>query len=438
MGAPHVPSEADLREEYRHLREDLQHASGRADAARTFGVAAIGAILTLSIQQRLGVVALAGAVFTYLFALVDLVNAFRYELRAQRARRIELALDAYEEVARHDRDEASTALLEGELLDLGKRPFQTELNEPGRHAMAFAHPRPVFKYLYPGLLLGSALLAVWLQVRNGSAAETAGTGFAAATLLAVCLPRFLDPTKYQIARWRTGRASVSQRAASYGLPLLAAVLLAFALLAAIPAIKAPPSQVPGRLSVGLAPGAAAHVELILAPSCARGQGRLVVSWRGSARDLAVRLPQNVESLEGRRTLSQHLAASPISIPIATLPSSQAAGRCTFAVPALVGSGMASYAVARIRLPANEGGLEVSGLPASFSARLGPCATIGSRDPAADCSGVLHLADADSDRERLWRVALAALALFLALAMLGYVAVRRAAPAKSRWPAPAAK
>src|SRR4051794_902288 len=95
-----APSRTDLEAEYAASREHLRHLDGRVDAARTFGVGAVGAVLPLAIQQPLAVVALGGAALAHCFALLDLPTSFQSATFASRARKIELALDAYAEHAR--------------------------------------------------------------------------------------------------------------------------------------------------------------------------------------------------------------------------------------------------------------------------------------------------------------------------------------------------
>lgn len=424
-----VPAEADLRTEYAELREDVRHAGGRVDTARSFGVAAVGALLTLAVQQRQGVIALAGVVLAYLFALVDLVNGFRYEQRSRRAREVELAIDAYEEFHRRGGDERSTARLETALGKLDKRPFQTELNEPGRHAMAFAHPRPVFAYLYPSLICASALLAIWLQARNGPLGETIAVAVAALLLCALCLPRFLDPTRFPIARRGAGADLLA------GIPVSAFVIasivfIALALFIALPALGTPDRQGPGSIEVGLVPRARdVAVRLALAPTCGTGPAHLEVSWRGRVRELTVRLPENFEIPGGRHTVTIDHPTSSTAVALKAHSAATEAGRCTLALPGLVDSGQASRGVTRMRLAAADQ-MALEGAPSIALARLGPC-TSAPAEPVTDCSGLLRLSQSGSSGQRLWRIAGGMVSLLFALAAGLYICLPRARRPRAR-------
>lgn len=233
-----VPSQEALEREYADLREDLRHVGTRIDAARTFGVGAVGAILTLAIQQQLAVVALGGAGLAHCFALIDLTNSFRYSNLAGRARRVELALDAYIEYERSADDQARI-MLEDSLDDLGKRPFQLDLNEPGRHQMAFAHPKAVFKVLYPTLLLAAGLLSIFLQVRSGTRLEAGGVTFLAVSIWGYCLPKYLDPTRPPLCWTRPSDTRWVRRIAALAAPLLIAIAAGAAIARGSPAEDEP-------------------------------------------------------------------------------------------------------------------------------------------------------------------------------------------------------
>jgi hypothetical protein len=416
---PLVPDRLVLRAEYDALREDLRYTGARIDAARSFGVAAVGAVLTLAIQQQLAVIALAAMAITYCFTLIDLVNAHRYGRFAQRAKRVELALDAYEEYERRPSDRRKRDLLADLLLQLGKRPYQAELNEPGRRELAFVHPRPVFKFLYPLLLVGSAALAVVIEARSGSAEELWAVTVAALALLVLFIPRFLDPTWPPIAWWLGRGRGRARRIAWWAIPVAALALIALGLSWVLPALHGVPDQGAGSVAIGLAPRVrAVRADLRLAPDCSDARGTLTVSWHGHADRLTLNLPANLTSAAGgAHSVSLHPEGDSVTVPLQVHPGEEVTGRCTLALPSLVGSGQAEAGLTRLRLPARFGGFGLEGLGAATTAQVGPCTAAAAGRPASTCSGLVHLVQSGSSDERLRHLALGAVALLAAALLL---------------------
>jgi hypothetical protein len=412
---PLVPDHEALRMEYDALREDLRYTGARVDGVRSFGVAAVGAVLTLAIQQHLAVIALAAMVITYCFTLIDLVNAHRYGRFAQRAKRVERALDAYVEHERLGAEPIARDQVAKELLRLGKRPYQAELNESGRSELAFVHPRPVFKFLYPALLFGSAALAVVIEARNGSAQDLAIVTTVALGLLALTLPRFADPTWKPVAWWRGKGRGRGRWIAWRVVPVGIAALLGLGLFAGLPALGTPPVQDPGTISVGLAPSARdLSARLDLAPTCSASTATLELTWHGSADNLIVGLPSNFTTAGGGRSVSIDPGGSSAKIALRAEPGEELAGRCTLALPGLVGSGQAEAGLTRLRLPRSFGGFELGGRGPAPTARVGPCAAAAVGAPASTCAGLLHLVEAGSSDQRVEDLALGGAAVLAAL------------------------
>jgi hypothetical protein len=415
---PLVPDRLALGAEYDALREDLRYTGARIDAARSFGVAAVGAVLTLAIQQQLAVIALAAMAITYCFTLIDLVNAHRYGRFAQRAKRVELALDAYEEYERRPADGRKRDLLADLLLLLGKRPYQAELNEPGRRELAFVHPRPVFKFLYPLLLVGSSALAVVIEARSGSAEELWAVTVAALGLLVLFIPRFFDPTWPPVAWWLGKGRGRARRIVWWAIPVAALGLIALGLAWVLPALHGVPDQNPGRVEIGLVPRVrAVRADLRLAPDCSDARGALTVTWRGLADHLTLTLPANLTSAVGAHSLSLHPDGSTVTIPLQVHPGEEVAGRCTLALPALVAGGQAVTGLTRLRLPSSFGGFGLEGLGAATTSQLGPCTAAAGGRPASNCAGLVHLVEEGSSDERLRDLALGAAALLAAALLL---------------------
>jgi hypothetical protein len=415
---PRVPSERALLDEYNALGEDLRHTGGRVDAARSFGVVTVGAVLTLAIQQQLAVLALAAEILTYCFTLIDLVNSHGYASFAQRARRIELALDDYQEAERNPGDASVLAKLQRRLGGLGRRPYQAVLNEPGRSALVYTQPRPVFRYLYPLLFVGSAILAVLIQVRNGSGAELVAVVAGALIPLALFLPRFADPKWAAIEWWREKDGTRLRKFAWFAIPLLVAALLILAVSWALPAFRIPPDQASQALSIGaMPPVGSLRARLDISPSCSSARGILNLSWRGRTHQLQIRLPENLESADGQRSLVLHPRASSQMIPLIARPAEELAGRCTLALPALVGSGETSAGLTRLRLPRRFAGFELTGAHSGASGHLGPCGTAVGSVPVSTCAGQLHIVEAGSSDERLRSIARAGGAVVMALALV---------------------
>ncbi len=414
---PLVPSRDDLRDQYRALGEDLRHSGGRVDAARSFGVITIGAVLSLAIQQHLAVLALAAELLAYCFALVDLVNSHTYATFAQRARRIELALDAYEEAERYPDDLVLSEDLAQRLDGLGRRPYRAILNEPGRNALAFTPPKPVFHYLYPLLLIGSAVLAVLIQWRSGSAAQVAEVIVVALVPLALFARGFLDPKWAPIEWWRESGAGPIRRATGPVLLLLCAVLLVIAALTAVPALSGVPRQSSGVLRVASVPSRALDARIAISPRCAGAPGVLRLSWPGSISTLQVALPGNFESRDGRHVLTFHPRGSAVALAVQADGSAVHAGRCTLALPTLVGRGGASLGETRLRLPRESDGFRLEGTASALVGTLGPCASGKGGVPIADCAGVLHLTEPGEADRRLIDLALSAAAVAIALVLV---------------------
>lgn len=413
-----VPTEEALLNEYNALGEDLRHTGGRADAARSFGVVTVGAVLTLAIQQHLAVLALAAEILVYCFTLIDLVNSHGYASFAQRARRIEMALDDYQEVERNPEDPKIRDRLQRRLSGLGRRPYQAVLNEPGRSALAYTQPRPVFRYLYPLLFVGSAILAVVIQARNGTGAEIAAVVAGALVPLALFLPRFADPKWPAIEWWREREAGRARKFFWFATPLLIAMLLILAVIWGLPALRNPPDQAPQTLTVGAMPSVdSLRAQIELTPSCSSSRGTLSLTWRGRLHQLQIRLPENFESSDGRRILVLYPSASSEVVHLIAEPAEELAGRCTLALPALVGSGEASTGLTRLRLPRRFGSFELIGAQGGASAHLGPCSAAIGSVPVSTCAGLLHIVEDRSSDERLRDLARAGCAVVLSLALL---------------------
>jgi hypothetical protein len=408
---PFTPSRATLEEEYRGLREHLQQIGSRVDAVRTFGVGAVGAALILAVQQRLAVVALGGAALAHCFALVDLTNAYRYATFAKRARLVELALDAYYAFEREGDDAAEENVL-SRLDGLDKRPFQLELYEPGRNEMAFMYPRAVFRVLYPALFSAGVVLAIVLQVLEGPAVAVAAVAAAAVVLSALCVPSYLDPSKAPLQWWKQARVGLSTR--RYGgkvTVVVAAALIAVALGVLWPLVQQTPEQAPGTLSVTANPAVQnIAVTLSAKPRCSRFAASLVIRGVGSARTVTVRLPRQLRmtSQPSRSLVTARVRGSTSRFELQATPSKSMAGRCTFAIPALLATGQAQRADVDVQAP---DAVRVAD-PASSDLQLVPqqiaCSATAAVRPAVTCAGVISLDPPFGSSARAWRVAIAAL------------------------------
>ncbi|MHB8235000.1 MAG: hypothetical protein ACYDHT_10145 [Solirubrobacteraceae bacterium] len=421
---PLVPSRTQLQEEYAGLREDLGQMGGRVDASRTFGVVAVGAALALAVQQHLALVAIGGAALAHCFALLDLTNSHRLAVFAGRARRVELALEGYDE---HERlkDSEAHEQLQTRLDALGKRPWQLVLNEPGRHEMHFTYPRAVFRLLYPAMVGAGGILAIVLQCKKGSEWSTGAVCAVVLALWAYSLPAYLDPSRPPLRWWdgvRGGDRVGRLRAAALFATATAALVVAVVLL--WPVFRHPPRQHPGLLAVSLTPAVRdVSVRLALKPACSPTRATVQVHWTGAGEGLlTVRLPRNLRPAgrSDERVVTVATRGDSALLALRASPSAGRAGRCTFALPVIVGSGQAASGQVSVSLSADVRleGQQASGYLAPPGA-LGECEALRGGAAARTCAGVLQLEAHNSASTRLTRLALAAaLILFTVLLICG--------------------
>ncbi len=417
---PLVPDEQALDAEYGALRKDMRDLGARVDTARTFGIAAVGAVLTLAIQQHLAVIAIGSLGLAHCFALLDLTNAHRYSLIARRARRVERAIDAYEEYRRRC-DPQSLEDLRNRLDSLDKRPFQQMLNEPGAHQMHFTYPRAVFQLLYPALIVTAGVLAIGLQAKRGPDWTIALVVGGVAALWLLCAPPYLDPTKPPLRWWRHGAAtSVGARAARTAVAVFAVVAVAIATLLAWGALRNPPLQRPGSLFVQTVPAVRdVAVTLDVLPSCSFPRARLLISWVGRARALSIGLPANLRLADGPRVqnVTVSVYGSSASIDLLGTASRANTGRCTLALPGLVGGGEAQSARTELQDdPRRAFGVHAGVGYLSTGSPVTSCATAAASAPPLTCAVVLHLAESGSASERAVHLIVAALLLLTAMAI----------------------
>lgn len=420
-----TPSREQLAEEYAALRQDIQHIAGRVDTIRTFGVGAVGAVLILAIQQGLAVIALGGAALAQCFALIDLTGAYRYTTFAGRARRIELALDAYDD---HERagDDHSHALVLNRIDNLEKRPFQLELNEPGTHEMAFIYPRAVFRILYPALIAAGGVLAIGLQWREGPGLAVAGVVALVLTLWCLCVPSYLDPTKPPLLWW-FGRRRLRSVWMGWTAAVVDVLLLAGAVALLWPAVQSPPAQRPGILSIATSPAVrSVEARFDVRPSCSSVRAKLVIQAEGPARTAVVRLPANLRPrhLPASATITVAVTNGSARLSIDGMPSEERGGRCTFAIPALVGTGAVDRAVVMTHMtPSTQFSTEDAVGYSRAPAQVATCTAFATGAPTLTCSALLRLEDADSDRKRLAQFGLSAALVLAALLVAGCWLIR---------------
>jgi hypothetical protein len=414
---PLVPSRAALQHEYAGLRTDLRDLGARVDTVRTFAIAAVGAVLTLAIQQHLSVIAIGGMALAHCFALLDLTGASRYQVFAGRARQVELALDAYEDLERLEDDDA-TERLRDRLDGLDKRPLQVMLNEPGRHAMHFTYPRAVFRILYPALIAAGGVLAIGLQLKDGRAWTIAIVAGAVVAFWVVCAPRYLDPTKPPLFLWRRpGPSWRASRASGVVVLTFDVLALAIATFLVWGALRNPPSQPSGSLAVQAVPSVRAlSVVLNVSPSCSSIRASLLVHWKGRASRLALALPANLRFADGdgnRRVIAAVHGASAM-LQLAGNPSPTHGGRCTFALPSLVGAGQAQAGRINLESPTS-GELDyASGLGYTEAGVIAVCTTATSPSPPLTCGMLLHVTEPGSGSERVLLTVIAALMVLFAV------------------------
>jgi hypothetical protein len=350
-------------DEYSELQERLRHLDTRVDTARTFGVGVSGAVLTLSVQQSTPLIALGGAALAHGFALIDAYNSFQYRTGADRARRLEEVFDARDRLRRLTvttpspsqltRQKAASQALRKALGRLGKRPYQREVNAPGRREMAYLHPTAVFQRLYPGLVIAGVVLAIVLRLRNDGSSPLATVIFGTA-LLAVTLPSYIPLERLAFVPNRV-QSLASGRSTVISIVFIAAVGITVWMYWTT-------LWVPRAAHVGTVkftpPRGATHfrVSFDAAGACSTHTAAISVRWNGGSGSIRMTVPSGWTIRESRSTSSRvsiltatqtglrHRAMAIVAFPT---PDSRL-GRCRISFPRATGLPPGSSVELRVR------------------------------------------------------------------------------------------
>ncbi|HEY5198887.1 MAG TPA: hypothetical protein VIJ51_17850 [Solirubrobacteraceae bacterium] len=154
--------------EYLATTAYVERISRTIQNGRTFGLTAVGGVVTLAIQQEAATIALLAVPLTFMFALVDGYQSFQYQNAAARLRAIELIRQSRISMTlRGDRPpEQSERRLRSRINQLNAGPYQEELRGFGREELSYL-PRPIFRHLYPAVATGAAVVACAVQLAHG-------------------------------------------------------------------------------------------------------------------------------------------------------------------------------------------------------------------------------------------------------------------------------